>query len=386
MTLRRAVRVLLVLANVAAGAFLVVALERRASVAGLNATGGRAELTVPAGFVASVFAEGLSAPRFLALGPDSRLYVAEAGRDRVVALADTDGDGVSDAAKVFADHVSVPHSLAWHDGSLFAGVPSGVVRLRDTDGDGVADDRRKVVDGYPVDGHSTRTVAFLPDGRMAVSMGSSCNVCVESDKRRAGILVYDGGDGAGERMFATGLRNAVGLAVDPRRGTLWATNNGRDWLGDDVPPDTLQAVREGDDFGWPRCHAGDLVDPDFGSERGCDGVAAPDLKLQAHSAPLGLAFVTGPSFPDDWQGDLLVAFHGSWNRSVPTGYKVVRVKMKDGVPAAPPGDFVTGFVETPGGRVLGRPVGLAFGADGALYVSDDKSGYVYRITARRTGP
>jgi len=249
---RRAFRYILAAANVVAAAYLLVGLHRQAPVAALLLPGGRAELVVPAGFAAAVFAEGLSGPRFITFGPDGRLYVAESGRDRVVALADTTGDGVSDGTVVFASKLPAVHSVAWHDGALYAGVPTGVIELRDADADGIAETRRTVVADLPADGaHSTRTAVFLADGRMVVSVGSSCNVCEETDTRRASILVYDGASGSGERVFAKGLRNAVGLALEPASGELWATNSGRDWLGDDLPPETLHIVKEGDDYGWP---------------------------------------------------------------------------------------------------------------------------------------
>lgn len=379
MAMKRPLRAGLLLANALAAWFLYVTLQHRAAVAALLSPGGLAELVVPPGFVANVAARGLSGPRFLAFGADSRLYVAESGANRIVALADRDSDGESDSVEAFADGVPSPHSVAWHDGALYVGVPTGVIELKDADGDGKSDSRRTVVAGYPTDGHSTRTVLFLADGRMLVSVGSSCNVCEESDVRRAGIVVYDGAAATGEKLFARGLRNAVGLAIEPHSGALWATNNGRDWLGDDLPPDTVNIVREGSDFGWPRCHAGDIVDPEYGGDAGCAGVDAPALKLPAHSAPLGLAFYTGTTFPPAYRGDLFVAFHGSWNRSEPTGYKVVRVPMEKGRPAGPVEDFATGFADLEAGRVLGRPVGLAVGPDGALYVSDDKGGFIYRI-------
>lgn len=374
--------VLALLVLVAGGA-LVRARQPTQAMIALFAPGGRSSLVVPPGFAASVFAEGLAAPRFLVFGTDGRLVVAEGGRDRLLSLADTDGDGASDSRVVLADNLPSVHSAAWHDGAWYAGVPTGVIELKDVDGDGRADSRRVLVDDYPTPGHSTRTVIFLPDGRMLVSVGSSCNVCEEEDPRRATIVGYDGAGAGSGKVFARGLRNAVGLALHPVTGQLWATNNGRDWLGDDLPPDTVNMVAEGDDFGWPRCHAGDLVDPDFGGESGCRGVAAPALKLPAHSAPLGLAFASASAFPDEYRGDLFVAFHGSWNRSVPTGFKVVRVKVDQGRPTGVIEDFATGFTDPSSGRVLGRPVGLAFGPDGALYVSDDKSGFVYRIAALR---
>jgi glucose/arabinose dehydrogenase len=386
-----AMRWLLVLADLVALGFFVLAVQRHISIAALLGPGSRAALDVPAGFSASVFAEGLSMPRFMAFGPDGRLYVAESGKNRIVALADANEDGTADSIAEFAADLASPHSVAWHEGALYAGLPNGVVELRDTDGDGKAEARRTVLDDFPTDGHSTRTVLFLDDGRMVVSVGSSCNVCLESDPRRAALVVYDGAGKSGEKVFARGLRNAVGLALHPKTREIWASNNGRDWLGDDSPPETIHVVKQGDDAGWPRCHAGDIVDPDFGAERGCEGVAAPALKMQAHSAPLGLAFYTGadrgsPSsredvaFPDEYLGNLFVAFHGSWNRSVPTGYKVVRIGFDASGKPLPPADFATGFVDEKENKVRGRPVGVITGPDGALYVSDDKGGFVYRIT------
>jgi glucose/arabinose dehydrogenase len=259
------------------------------------------------------------------------------------------------------------------------GVPSGVVRLRDTDGDGVADQRETIIDDYPTGGHSTRTVVFLPDGRMVVSVGSSCNACEEEDERRAAILIYDGPEGGGERVYASGLRNAVGVAVHPQTGELWASNNGRDLMGDNGPPENIYAVRDEVDYGWPYCHSGDIVDPDLGTDGACEGVGQPVVEMQAHSAPLGIAFYTGQLFPEEYQGDLFIAFHGSWNRSVPTGYKVVRLPFKDGQPASAVEDFAMGWLDGQSNNVSGRPVDVLVGADGALYVSDDKAGFVYRI-------
>ncbi|MFN2425722.1 MAG: sorbosone dehydrogenase family protein [Candidatus Binatia bacterium] len=371
-------RVLLLIGDAIAIGVIVLALQGPVSLAAFVAPGGRSQVRVPAGFTANVFAAGLSAPRFLEFGPDGRLYVAESGRNRITALADTNGDGAADVTKVFATDLASPHSVTWHKGALYVGVPTGVVELKDADADGSAEARRVLVDDYPTPGHSTRTVLFLRDGRMAVSVGSSCNVCIEEDRRRAAIVVYDGPAGGGEKLFATGLRNAVGLALHPESGEMWATNNGRDWLGDDLPPETINVVKEGLDFGWPRCHAGDVVDPEFGGQGGCDGVAPPVLKMQAHSAPLGLAFYTGTAFPAQYRGDLFVALHGSWNRSTPVGYKVIRVPIADdGTPGAPQ-DFATGFYDD--NTLTGRPVGLAVGPDGALYISDDRGGFIYRVT------
>lgn len=362
------------------GVVLYNTVGRLVNPAPLLSAGGRSDLTLPPGFRANVFAADLNGPRFIAFGPDGRLYVADRGNGRIVSLADADGDGAAEDLTVFAADLDSPHSIVYHEGAWYVGVPSGVVRLQDTDGDGAADVRETVVADLPPGGvHSTRTVAFLPDGRMVVSVGSSCNVCVEEDPRRAAIVVYDDANGGNEQIFASGLRNAVGLAVQPQSGELWATVNGRDLMGDDLPPETVYVVGEGEDYGWPTCHAGDIVDPDLGAPGACDGVPAPLLRLQAHMAPLGLLFYEGDNFPAAYRGDLFIAMHGSWNRSVPVGYKVVRVPLENGRPTGEPQDFATGWLNRADNSANGRPVGLAVGPDGALYVSDDKGGFVYRF-------
>jgi glucose/arabinose dehydrogenase len=330
------------------------------------------------GFGISVFAQDLGDPRMMTLGPESQLYVAERGAGRIVCLPDHDGDGVSDGLEVVAEGLSAPSSVAFYrDGSLYVGETTRVLRLSEPDDQGVFQKREVMVDGLPSGGHSTRTVLFSPDwSSLFVSVGSSCNVCIEKDERRAAIVRYNP-DGSGEEIYARGLRNAVGIAFRPSSDELWATNNGRDWLGDDLPPETVYLVHQGKDFGWPRCHAGRIIDPDFGEPGACQGVAAPAVEMQAHSAPLGLTFYVGQQFPEEYRGDLFVAFHGSWNRSVPTGYKVVRIPMQNGEPG-PVYDFATGWLRDDGSR-WGRPVDVLTGPDGSLFVSDDDGGVIYRI-------
>ncbi len=346
----------------------------------LTSTAGISTVKVPPGFRIDLFANGLQDPRFISFGPDGALYVAERGANRIVALVDRNRDGSADQQTTFAENLHRPHSLVYHQGAWFVGVPSGVVRLKDRDGDGLAEERQVLIGDYPTGGHSTRTVEFLPDGRMLVSVGSSCNVCDESDPRRATVMIYDGPQASGERVFARGLRNAVGLAVHPDSGELWATNNGRDLLGDDLPPDDIYIVRDGLDYGWPRCHSGTIEDPDFGGPGACRDVPMPVVKIPAHSAPLGLVFYTGENFPSEYHGDLFIAFHGSWNRSEPTGYKVVRLPLDGSEPRSELQDFATGWLNKATGQASGRPVGLAVGPDGALYISDDKAGMIYRIS------
>jgi glucose/arabinose dehydrogenase len=220
---------------------------------------------------------------------------------------------------------------------------------------------------------------------MYVSAGSSCNVCIEKDARRATVMEFNP-DGSGMKVFAKGLRNAVGVAVNPRTDTVWVTVNGRDMLGDDLPPETVYDLGKfGGDAGWPFCYGDRIPDPQFtkpGDNR-CQSVLEPKVQMQAHSAPLGLTFYEGSMFPPEYRGNVFVACHGSWNRSVPTGYKVVRVKLDEkGQPVGSAQDFITGWLapgETKKGRWMGRPVGIAFGSDGSMYLSDDSANSVYRI-------
>lgn len=366
----------------AVGGYFIYRFGQQVNLTGFIGQGAVAEVAVPEGFAVTVFAEGLSGPRFMAVGPEGDLYVADRGNDRIVALPDADGDGAADNIRLVAADIPNPHSLVYHEGNWYVGITSGVIRLTDRDGDGVADERTTIIDNLPTSGsHSTRTVAFLPDGRMVVSIGSSCNVCNEEDERRAAVLVYDDANGTNGRLFATGLRNAVGLAIQPSTGQLWASNNGRDLMGDDTPPETVYIVQEGQDYGWPVCHSGRIVDPDLGNANSCQGVEPPVVEMQAHSAPLGLTFYDGEQFPAAYQGDLFIAFHGSWNRSVPTGYKVVRLDMENGQPAATQvTDFATGWLNSNTQEAFGRPVDVTVGTDGSLYVSDDKGGIIYRIS------
>ena len=341
---------------------------------------GETALGLPEGISSDVFASGLDHPRFMAVSSDGTLFVAEQGQNQVVALPDRDGDGRADEKIVVGSDYDVAHSLAFAaDGSLLVAGSGTLFKV--TLDDELREAAREPILEYSAGGqHSTRTVAVAPDGSLLVSVGSTCNVCWEEEDERATIITAPavGGDW---RVYMRGLRNAVGVAFDPETGVAWATNNGRDMLGDDLPPETLYRVLDGADAGWPRCHAGDIVDPDFGRQPdpvtglvGCDGVDQPALTYQAHAAPLGLAF---------WRDHAIIAFHGSWNRSEKVGYEVVAVPWDDG-PAGPAEVLVGGFLDETGGDATGRPAGVIVGSDDALYVSDDKAGFIYRITA--SGP
>jgi glucose/arabinose dehydrogenase len=316
----------------------------------------------------------------MAFGPDGVLYVTSIRDGKVLALPDRNRDGKADETVVFAEGLRSPHGLAWWEGWLYVGETHRVVRLRDSGGDLRADTHEVIVpDLPPGEMHFTRTVGFGPDGMLYVSVGSSCNVCEERDARRAAILRYRP-DGSAMQIYARGLRNAVGFAWHPETKELWATDNGRDWLGDDRPPEELNRVVEGGDYGWPYCYGNRVPDPQKGSSQRCARTEPAGFEMQAHSAPLGLGFYTGELFPEEYRGDLFIAFHGSWNRSVPTGYKVVRVRFRQGYPVG-----IENFVDVwySRGRVQYRPVDVKAGPDGALYISTDKGQTIFRVTYQK---
>ena len=332
--------------------------------------GGVVELLLPDGHVGAVFADGLEGPRFMDVSPAGVLFIAERGADRVVALPDADADGTADEVVEVGTGYGRAHDLEFTpDGTLLV---AGETTLWEVTLDGLREaDRRAVVADLPVGGfHSTKSVEVLPSGEILLSIGSSCNVCEEEDHRRATVQILAAG---GLRPLMFGLRNAVGLWVDPATGRAWATNMGRDFMGNDLPPETIYELIDGADAGWPRCHAGNLRDPEFGKDAdACDGVAQPVATFPAHTAPLGLV---------GWGDHLYVALHGSWNSSVKVGYAVWRIPWSDDGPTGAPEPFATGFLPQGDADALGRPAGLAVGADGALYVSDDKAGYIYRIVS-----
>lgn len=338
-----------------------------------------ATLRVPPGFRVQVFAHDLGFPRMLAVDPEGTLLVSVPRQGRVLALPDDDGDGRADAVRVVVGGMELPHGLAFLDGRLYVAETGRIVRFAyDPHARRTVGPAEVVVPDLPPRGaHWTRTVVAGPDRRLYVSVGSSCNVCEERDPRRAAITRYEA-DGTGETRVATGLRNAVGLAFRPGTGELWATVNERDWLGDDRPPDLITRIEPGGFYGWPYCFwEGERVvpDPSLARPARCRGLARPTLQYQAHAAPLGLAFYTGRQFPAEYQGDLFVALHGSWNRSIPTGYQVIRVRLGGGEPRTEV--FVAGWLV--GRHAWGRPVDVTVGRDGSLFVSDDAGGRVYRI-------
>jgi len=335
-------------------------------------------LVVPERFQIDEYAAGLGSPRFMALSPDNVLFVTVIGDGTVVALPDRNMDDKSDEAITFIKGLKRPHGIAFHNGYVYVGETNQIVRYKYNGFEKEHGNKEVIVPDLPTKGHFTRTVSFGPDGKMYVSIGSSCNVCVEKDKGRATIMRFNP-DGTGGEIFATGLRNSVGLTWNSKTNDLWATDNGRDWLGENLPPDEVNIIKENKDYGWPYCYSDKIPDPDFDNPERCKNTIAPIVELQAHSAPLGLTFYEGTMFPPEYQGDLFVAFHGSWNRSIPTGYKVVRVNMKDGKPQRIE-DFASGWMTVT--KKSGRPVDVLVGKKGELYISDDLGGIIYRITSQ----
>jgi glucose/arabinose dehydrogenase len=335
--------------------------------------GGNA-LVVRRGFRVNVFADGLDGVRFMTVGPDRQVYASITRSGRVVALPDADGDGRADTVRTVIDGLNGPHGLAFRGDTLYVAEENRVIRL-------IPPDRRVevVVPDLPSGGgHSTRTILFRDDD-LLVSVGSSCNLCDERDPRRAAIVRY-ALDGTGERLFATGLRNSVGLALQPETSELFATNNDRDRLGDDRPPDRVNVIQDRGWYGWPECYLPGTPNPEYeGRATRCDQAIGPVIRFPAHSAPLGLAFYTGSTFLEEYQGDLFVALHGSWDRSFPTGYKVVRIPMNGAQPTGDPQDFVTGWQI--GRRWWGRPVDVLVAPDGSLLISDDFGGRVFRVSS-----
>jgi glucose/arabinose dehydrogenase len=369
-----------VIASRRASALLALGLLAAALPGVAHAQGGP-KLKVPPGFAIDVFADKVGSVRFMAIDPAGTLLVSEPSAGRVLALPDKNGRGKADSVQTVVTGLDQPHGLAFHEGALYVAETSRVQRFA-YDPATMKATQPTLLSRLPAGGgHWTRTVVFGPDGLMYVSVGSSCNVCRESDKRRAAVLRFNA-DGSGETIFASGLRNAVGLAFHPTSGVLWATVNERDWRGDDVPPDYVTEIREGAAHGWPDCmtvRGRVIADTSFAKGATCDKVTPPTVEIQAHSAPIGLAFYTGTQFPEEYRGSLFVAYRGSWNRSLPTGYKIVRLRLRDGQPPAVE-DFATGWLE--GTSAWGRPVDLVVGRDGALYLSDQGAGRIYRITHR----
>ncbi len=348
-------------------------------------------LILPAGFQLSIYANSLPGARALALDPNGNLLVSLPGEGKVVLLLDKNSDGRSGETKIILEDLKNPHGLVFDCADvaackLYVAQEDKVVGYDYDTQNLQVKNERKILDLPDGGRHTTRSL-LLKDKTLYVSTGSSCNVCRESDQRRASILAFDLITNQ-SRQFAKGLRNSVFMAINPADNKIWATDMGRDFIGDDIPSDEINIIEEGKNYGWPNCYGQNIHDNDFDKNTYIrNPCMAPfetpsHIDIQAHSSPLGLAFVPKDVWPSDYSGDLLVAYHGSFNRTVPTGYKIVRYHFDNEGKVLSSEDFLSGFLQSDG-NLYGRPVDILFDKNGAMFVSDDKSGVIYRISVKK---
>lgn len=343
------------------------------------------QLKMPAGFEISVFAKDLGNPRMIAVGSDGTVYVTRREQGDVLALKDTTGDGRADKQTTVASKLPFVNGITIHQNRLYF-VTDKQLYAADLQQDGTVGQPQILIDDLPDGGqHPNRTLGFGPDGMMYLSVGSSCNACDEPNKEHATLLQAPM-DGSRRTIYASGLRNTIGFAWHPETGELWGMDHGSDWRGDDQPPEELNRIQQGQNYGWPFCYADRRPDvylsanpKEMTKEEYCAKTEAPVLTYQAHSAPLDLVFYTGSQFPQEYNGDAFVTMRGSWNRNPPVGYKVVRVRFQNGQPVAFE-DFITGFLREDQMAQFGRPVGLGLAPDGSLMFTDDTNGVIYRVS------
>jgi glucose/arabinose dehydrogenase len=336
------------------------------------------KIRLPPGFRISIYAGEVPDAREMALSPDGTVFVGTREVGNVYALPDRNHDGRPDEVVVIARGLRSPNGVAFRDGALYVAEIDKIWRYDDIDAH-LKDPRRPrlVTDRLPREGwHGWKFIAFGPDGWLYVPVGAPCNVCERPDPFASIVRMHP--DGAGLEIFARGVRNTVGFDWDPRTRDLWFTDNGRDYLGDDAPPDELNhAPRPGLHFGFPYCHAGTIADPKFGKGHPCSQYAPPARNLGPHVAALGMRFYTGKMFPPEYQNQIFIAEHGSWNRSHKIGYRVSLVRLKDGAPVSYE-PFAEGWKQ--GESAWGRPVDVLVMPDGSLLVSDDQAGVIYRMS------
>ena len=334
-------------------------------------------LKLPEGFSISIFAKDLPSARVMAMDGFGNIWVSQTGEGKITLLEIKDGT-VKNKSEIFKN-LNNPHGLVFdpQDSFLLYFAEEDKISRVKVYSSGKPE---KIADLPSGGGHFTRTLGFGPDNRLYVSIGSSCNVCYEQDNRRAKIFRVEK-DGSDFREYARGLRNAVFFTWSYVDGRMWTTEMGRDMLGDNLPPDEVNIVRQGGDYGWPVCYGKNIHDSVFDKNvyirDPCADKISSYIDIPAHSAPLGLAFVPEEGWPQDYWYNLFVAYHGSWNKSVPTGYKVVRMKLNDQGNYLGAEDFITGWLTSNG--ALGRPVDIMVQPGGIMYISDDKAGVIYKV-------
>jgi glucose/arabinose dehydrogenase len=339
-------------------------------------------ITLPQGFSIAVWAQGVKNARQMALGAKGTVFVGSNQAGLVHAVVDTDGDHKADKTYVIAKGLQQPSGVAFRDGALYVADISKIYRYDDIEARLATPPKPVLITSdYPTETHhGWKFIAFGPDGWLYVPVGAPCNIC---DKRSENPVFASvtriKPDGTGREVWAHGIRNSVGFDWHPITKGIFITSNGRDMMGDDVPPDTLNyAPKAGMDFGFPYCHAGDVPDPEFGSKRPCSEFAKPAQKLGAHVAAIGARFYTGTAFPAEYRNQLFIAEHGSWNRTTPVGYRITVVTTDAQANVTGYKPFAEGWLQ--GGQAWGRPADVQPLPDGSLLVSDDKSDVIYRIS------
>lgn len=347
-----------------------------------------AQLKLPEGFRIAKFADRLGMPRIMAVGDDGTLYVTRPKSGDVVALRDTDGDGVADARDIATGDLPEVHGITLHDGKMYL-VTVNDVYVADMEGNQV-DEPKRIIQGIPPGGrHPNRTLGFGPDGMLYITVGSTCNCCFEPSEESAAVLQANPQDWT-RKVFASGLRNTIGFGWHPQTKVMWGMDHGSDWLGDDFPPEELNRLEGGKFYGWPLAGGGRIIElqtyPEgFDREEYLAKTVPPVLEYQAHAAPIQMAFYTGTQFPAEYRNDAFVAMHGSWNREPPIGYEVVRIDFNEQGDPVRFEPFITGFL-VEGPAFFGRPCGVAVGKDGSLFIGDDANGVVYRVSYGAASP
>ncbi len=338
------------------------------------------QLIKPPGFTISVFADNVPNARTLALGDNGVIYVGSRQEGKVYALIDTDNNGVADKKYVLASGLYMPNGVAYKNGTLYVAEVNRILKFENI-AEKLAHPPKPVViyDNLPSDKHhGWKYLRFGPDGKLYSAVGAPCNICA-SDKEIYTSLFRLNPDGSQFEILARGIRNSVGFDWHPHSRALYFTDNGRDYLGDNLPPDELNIwQQQGEHFGYPYCHGGEIKDPEFGDGQSCQQYKKPVWKFKAHMAPLGLRFYTGQQFPKRFNNRLFVAQHGSWNRSKPHGYRIASLTLKNGK-VTKEQSFISGWL-TADDKVLGRPTDILQMPDGSLLITDDSLGVVYRVT------
>ena len=347
------------------------------------------KIVLPEGFEINIYADDVENARSMAISPSGTIFVGNRNEDNVFALKDTDGDNVIDKKYLITNKLkNMPNGVAFHDGDLYVAEVNKIWKFENIEEnlsyadkfDEYLEEPILISDDFPSDRHhGWKYISFGPDGKLYVPVGAPCNICESRDEIYASITRMNP-DGSNREIYVKGVRNTVGFTWHPETKQLWFTDNGRDMLGDNIPPCELNKVTGKDQhFGYPYCHGDDIGDPEFGGEYSCSDFVMPVQNLGPHVAPLGLKFYTGKMFPDEYKGDIFIAEHGSWNRSKKIGYRISRVKIENNKSVGYE-TFIYGWLDDDEQEAWGRPVDILILEDGSMLISDDKANAIYRVT------